>query len=352
MQKKNWNIGFDARYAKDEIQGREKNKCMVELLSIREENKLSVEEKQIYYEELRRDISQRKPTNTTIGGAFWGPKLKKVTNKIAEKIGDILSGGKVEKVYDGQENIPDGAVLFAHTHQGILDNFAWIPATPKHCLVLHGAIRRKLLLVAQLNTGLILVNKEDRESRKNAKLDMIHHLLNGHSVVVFPEATWNLSPNKLHLPLNWGFLDVARKADVPVVPVVDEYTYDTRNSKEHITKIHIRFGKPIYITFGDSLEEKLLEYQESISTMRYELIEEKGFCKRTDVSSRDYINYIEGNIYNLKMGRIDINVERGSIYNEADDFWKFHHINNVPYDESGNFLDTAEVERLKKINRG
>lgn len=30
-------------------------------------------------------------------------------------------------IADGQENIPDGAVIFAGTHQGILDGFVWIP---------------------------------------------------------------------------------------------------------------------------------------------------------------------------------------------------------------------------------
>lgn len=39
----------------------------------------------------------------------------------------------------------------------------------------------------------------------NAKMDMIELLINGHSISYFPEGTWNLSPNKLHLPINIGF---------------------------------------------------------------------------------------------------------------------------------------------------
>lgn len=38
---------------------------------------------------------------------------------------------------DGQENIPEENVIFAFTHQGMLDDFAWIPVTPKHCIILH-----------------------------------------------------------------------------------------------------------------------------------------------------------------------------------------------------------------------
>jgi len=320
----------------------------MKMLSLHEEEKLSLSEKKRYYEELRMAIIHRKCTNTTPGAVTLAPKLKKITNKVADVLGTILSQEEVEKTYEGQENIPDGAVVFAHTHQGILDNFAWIPATPKHCLILHGKIHSKILLLAQLNTGLILVDKEDRESRKNAKLDIIHHLLKGHSIVYFPEGAWNLSPNKLHLPLNYGFLDVARKADVPIVPVVDEYTYNSLFDKEHITKIHIRFGKPIFASIEDNLGDKLMEFEESISTMRYEMMEQKGVFERASISNKEYINYLQGNIRNLNMGKINFDVERSTIYSSTDEFWKFHHINDIPFDQKGNFLDTPEVERLKK----
>lgn len=65
----------------------------------------------------------------------------------------------------------------------------------------------------------------------------------------------------------------------------------------------------------------------------------------------DYINYVKGNIKNLKMGKIDINIERVGIQGQEQDFYKFQHINDVSWDEWGELRQTDEVERLKQINR-
>lgn len=320
------------------------------ILSLKEENRLSLEEKKQYYKQLREYIKNRKLTNTTKGATTIAPKLKKITNVIARKLTDVLAGGKVEYLSDGQENIPDGPVIFVHTHQGLLDNFSWIPATPKHTIILHSAVVKKFLVLCQLNTGLILVKKEDKENRNNAKLDMLSLLANDNSISYFPESAWNLSPNKLHLPLNFGFIDIAKKAGVPIIPVVDEYSYDTTTEKEKITKIHIRFGKPIYVNENDDLLEKLHEYEEAISTIRWELMEEKGIFERSTVSNKDYINYLKGNIKNLKLGGIDINIERKNIWDSDKEDYVFNHINDIPFDEYGNLLETSEVQKLKILN--
>ena len=285
------------------------------MLTLKEEAELSPDDLDLYYNELCQYAKNRKLTNTTLGATTIAPKLKSITNAVADKLTDILAGGAVEKISDGQENIPDGPVIFAHTHQGILDNFSWIPATPKHAIIFHSSVVKKLLIVAQLNTGLILVNKSDSQSRSNAKLDMIKLLLEGHSIAFFPESAWNLSPNKLHLPMNFGFIDIAKKTGVPIVPVVDEYTYDSSAEKEKIKRIHIRFGEPIQVMRMDSLKEKLEEYQEAISTIRWRLFEEKGIFERDRISNTEYMNFIKGNLKNLKMGGIDVNIEQKYSWN-------------------------------------
>lgn len=171
--------------------------------------------------------------------------------------------------------IPEGSVLFTGTHQGILDEFVWIPFMPRHCVILHGASVKTILKLAQINTGLILIDKDSKESRQNAKLDMIN------------------------LPINFGFFDIARKAAAAVVPMVMEYTYDSAQAVECIKKIHIRFGKAMYVDVYDDLKKKLTEYEEVISTMRLELMEEKGVFSRKAISNQEYINYLKGNFHNL-----------------------------------------------------
>lgn len=322
-------------------------------ISLKDEEKLKLEEKKEYYQKLKDFALARELTNTTPGATTIAPRLKKITNSIASVLTDLLEGGKVTKISDGHENIPEGPVIYAHTHQGILDNFSWIPATPEHAIILHSSVVKKSFVLIQLNTGLILVDKakENKESRENALLDMVKLLSEGHSIAYFPESAWNLSPNKLHLPMSYGFLNLARKTGVPVVPVADEFTYDTTTDKEKVTKIHTRFGEPIYVSPMDDLNEKLLEYEEKISTLKWELMEEKGLFKRSNITNWDYINYLKGNIRNLEIGGIPLERERELLWNASDEFYKFHHINDVPFDSNGNLLETEEVRKLKKINR-
>lgn len=331
----------------------EKSKIPFQILTHHQEQALSPEEKTRYYNELRTYCKNRKLTNTTPGATKIGPKLKKLTGNICAKVCKILSGGDVEVVTDGLENIPDGPVIFASTHQGMLDGFVWITDCPKHALIFHGAETNKALLLAQVNTGLILVSRkqENVQNRIKAKLDMMSVLLKGHSVYICPEGTWNLSPNRLHLPTNWGFLDVAQKTQVPIVPMVIEYTYDTSCAKETITKIHIRYGKTIVVNEEDCLAHKLAEYEEKISTIRWELIEEKGQYSRKEITNLDYINFVKGNLRNLELGKIDIEVENRGIQGANQECWGFQHINNVPWDAWGNWRDAPEAERLKRINR-
>ncbi|MBQ8822864.1 MAG: 1-acyl-sn-glycerol-3-phosphate acyltransferase [Lachnospiraceae bacterium] len=323
------------------------------ILSNKEECRLSLEDKKAYFEKLREFCGKRKLCTTTPGALSVAPKLKKMTEKIARKVSGVLAGGEIEVVSDGQENIPDGAVIFAMSHQGIMDNFVWMPENPRHCILLHHGDVNKLLILAQLNTGLVLVSKkpENANSRINNKLDMISILLRGHCMHYSPEGTWNLSPNKLHLPMSYGFLEVAQKAGVPVVPMVIEYTYDTAMPKERITKAHIRYGKSITVGLLDSLKEKLHEYEEAVSTMRWKLIEEKGIYQRKNITNLDYINYMKGNLKTLELGQASLEAERQAMRGGNDEFYVFHHINDVPWDAWGELKGTEEVERLKKINR-
>lgn len=323
------------------------------ILSSKEENKLSIEEKEIYHAKLREFCSNRKLCTTTPGAVTIAPKLKGITEKIAKKVSVILAGGEIEVVAEGQENIPDGGVIFAVTHQGIMDNFVWIPKNPRHSILLHQGDVNKLLILAQLNTGLVLVSKkaENANSRINNKLDIIKILLKGHAITWWPEGTWNLSPNKLHLPMSYGFVDVAQKACVPVIPMVIEYTYDTSMPKERITKAHIRYGKPITVSIQDGLVEKLHEYEEAVSTMRWELMEEKGIYHRKDISNLDYINFMKGNFATLELGQVNWKSEVKAMRDANNEFYVFHHINDVSWDAWGQLCQTEEVEKLKWINR-
>ena len=150
--------------------------------------------------------------------------------------------------------------------------------------------------------------------------------------------------------MSWGFVEIAKKTGKPIIPVVTEFTYDTSKEKERITKIFIRFGKPIKVSLEDDMNEKLMEYEEAISTIRWGLFEEKGIEKRKNVTNSDYINFLKGNYKNLKLGNKDWALEKKRMRGAESDFYIFHHINDVPFDQNGRLLETEEVRKLKRIN--
>ena len=85
--------------------------------------------------------------------------------------------------------------------------------------------------------------------------------------------------------------------------------------------------------------------------MRWDLIAEKGIFERKVIKNTEYINFVKGNLRNLEMGKIRIEVERAGIQGANSECFKFQHINDVPWDAWGNLLQTEEVRRLEKINR-
>lgn len=319
------------------------------ILSIKEEQQLSKEELKEYYKKLREYLLKRKLTNTTPGATTIAPKLKKITNKIVEATVKAFTSKDVEIKYDGTENIPEGPVIFAHTHQNLLDGFVWIPQLDRHVIVLHNQDVKKFLILCQLNTGLVLVKRDDKTNAANAKLDMMELLLKGHSISWFPEGTYCLSPNKLHLPLRYGIIDAAKKTGVPIIPVAHDFVYDYTKDKPIITKIQSKYGKPIYVKEQDDLVQKIEEYKESISTLKYELIESKGIHKRHEINNNEYIQFLKELYKTIKFSNSNHQKESEIIFNATDEFYKFYHLNDIPFNEIGEFLETEETIKLKDI---
>ena len=80
-----------------------------------------------------------------------------------------------------------------------------------------------------------------------------------------------------------------------------------------------------------------------------ELIEEKGLYERKDIDNFDYINFLKKSYKDLKLGKLDWEKERRNIYGAENALYLFNHINDVPFDEKGNLLDTAEAIKLAKL---
>lgn len=159
------------------------------------------------------------------------------------------SGAKIEVV--GQENIPEGAVLFAPNHRSYFD-----------ILLLHTTSTKRPGFVAKkemdnfigLNwwmrdIGCIFLDRHDIKSGFQMIKDGAEMLKAGHSMVIFAEGTRN--QGKEMLPFKEGSIKMAEKADCPVVPVTimnsDQLLEDWPGFS--IKKAHVKviYGDPIYV---------------------------------------------------------------------------------------------------------
>ncbi len=67
--------------------------------------------------------------------------------------------------------------------------------------------------------GVIWINRLNKEARRRAKEELVRHLRLGHSVLMYPEATWNLSPNLPMLPMNYGCITISLETGAPILPI-------------------------------------------------------------------------------------------------------------------------------------
>lgn len=344
------------------------------ILSKEEEDRLSLLEKKDYYLQLRDYVRNRKIANTTKGITFLPKVSKKINKKLASlvekffyngdnlnlfektgagfsfKIRDFVNGlinDKFERNVTFEEELPPGPVVFFSTHEGVLDTFSWVDDINKDTVVLQSSKVKKLMILLQTSIGLILVNKENNESHHTAKYDMMSMISKGYSIMMFPESAWCLSPNKTFLPLKYGALDIARKMNVPIIPVVKEYDYNV--SYNGIIGEKVWYGKPFYVKTEDDLFEKLTELEEIISTKKWEMWQENGEYQREYFETDDYIDYMKFVKGCLNFGGVSLDDERNNLFGAQQEKYVFQHINDIPYDDSGLLLP-SEVLRLEKIN--
>lgn len=313
------------------------------ILSYEEEKKLNDEELKNYYQCLK-DYLTKKNFN-----AFKRLYIK-ICEKLNEKLVRKVINRKINYILEvrGQENIPEGPVIFASTHQHYDDHYNVVLSIPKHAIILNTKNVTFLFKLIMSVNGIVYVDRKSKKSRFKSKLSLMKYLAKNKSIVIFPEATFNCSPNKLLLPFHKGVVDIAKKMQVPIVPMVQEYTYNPLDPTiNNVEKSIVSFGKPIYVSYDDVLDDKLEELEESIATTRWDLINEKGTFDK--LSLEEYENSVKARIDGWSKINVSIDDERKMIYGIEDEFYLFNHANDVPF-ENGEFLQPEECRRLEKIN--
>ncbi len=163
-------------------------------------------------------------------------------------------------------------IIFVSTHEFREDVEAAYLAAGKATFIVNGSVSIVMNSfdgITNWIVGMILVNRADKDSRKAAKDKMIYALRMGASIILYPEGTWNKSPNQIISGLFPGVFEVARATGCRIVPMA-----------------HQREGDLIYSKVGDAFDisgmsryEAMETVKEQLSTLKYELMEMYGQAK-------------------------------------------------------------------------
>ena len=144
------------------------------------------------------------------------------------------------------------------------------------------------------NIGSIFVNRGDKESCKETNLEVIKTILNGGTVMEFPEGTRyhkakDEDKNRYMSSIGYGTVSRAQKTGQPIYPAAINDNYSFR-SKTLFSKM----GDPLYVGPLDDLTLAKKKLETKIITLMWELMEEELKVNNHEV----YKKY--KNINNLK----------------------------------------------------
>lgn len=179
-------------------------------------------------------------------------------------------------------NIPEGGpYLFVCNHRSSLDPMFILSDVLAYPIAKYEVKSWPLIGFGAQLSGILYVNKTDKESKNQTKDGIYKHLKSGNNVVLFPEGRTHGE----HLTIQYkkGSFEQAARAGIPVVPIAIEYI-DQRDYWRHIMNFAshflLRFGKPIThleLSYGEAYYDKdplkMLAYSqqfanEEINTIR------------------------------------------------------------------------------------
>lgn len=125
----------------------------------------------------------------------------------------------VKVTIEGTENLPDQSVIFMSNHQSNFDILALLAAMPRQ---IHWIAKKELFEIpvfgqSMRRGGYIPLDRGDGRKALQSMDEAAAIIHKGRNVVLFPEGTRTQDGNLL--PFKRGGFILARKADVPVVPV-------------------------------------------------------------------------------------------------------------------------------------
>lgn len=180
-------------------------------------------------------------------------RKERLADKISSRICRVLfylSGSKI--TMNGLENVPkEGAVLFVSNHQGHFDGLVihGFIDKPKGFVSIVEASKAPVISTWMREMNSVFMDRKDLRQSLVCINKAIQLLQQGHSMVVFPEG--KLSASAQPSEFNRGWLKLATRSGVPIVPVSIDGTYKAFGKNgEWVKSAHVKcvISKPIYIS--------------------------------------------------------------------------------------------------------
>lgn len=173
--------------------------------------------------------------------------------------------------------VPDRPIIYAANHSAFSDGPIALRSIGKHTYILVGKQNLGFLdkLFFALN-GTIWVDRQNRESRAEAKATLMKYMNKGCNILCFPEATWNLTANLLMLPMRWGIIEVTHRTGAQIIPLALDY-----DRRKRICCV--KFGRPL---IGETLADKtegIRLLRDRLATLRWELMSSHGTLHRKHI---------------------------------------------------------------------
>lgn len=171
--------------------------------------------------------------------AFYGRLLhndpKKVLSRVSIRfraglphwlimnLGRFYMHGKVHKI-EKQAPLSQGRpLIFTPNHGFVEDALCSIITAKEHAYLVFGTLphffNTTYGLAAYMN-GSILINRKDKASKQALMEKAVAAMELGTNIIMYPEGTWNKSPNRLMLNYWPGVFRLAKRTNALIVPVV------------------------------------------------------------------------------------------------------------------------------------
>ncbi len=183
-------------------------------------------------------------------------KFKEFIHPVILKLFGSSTTGKLEVVGD----LPEENCLIVANHTCIEDIPTLAQAVERHFYILVSDEDKNTIDGLALNlNGVEWVHRTSKESRAEKGENIVEILKRGKFFAMYPESTWNLSPNELIMQMNYGCIRMALQANVPIVPVVSFFSDNKR---------YTIIGEKFYPT--EDLTESINSLRDIMSTMVYD----------------------------------------------------------------------------------